>query len=178
MQPKSCATLPSMSIPAADDILLRANARHSGFRRYGSGVMRLEHDPVNIWCRRQDDGWSWSVEGFAPWFGDNLTGEADTFTKAASAALLALFDATVPKSWKRDAALVLFTGESTFALYMAAIRGHYALGPIGVELAIDEYIEERRPILFSGRYTKEGQPEKFDEFCILTRELIATLEAT
>lgn len=177
--------MPIMSTPTAHDLLLRANARHSDFRTHGPGVMRLEHDPVNVWCRRKRDalrreidGWTWSVEGFAPWFGDELTGEAETFTKAASDALLALFDATVPKTWKRDAALVLFTGESTFALYMAAIRGHYELGHVGVELAVDEYIEERRPILFSGRYVKEDQPEKFDEFCTLTRELIATLEAT
>lgn len=161
-----------------DDILLRANARHSGFRNYGPGVMRLEHDPINIWCRQQGDGWSWSIDSHMPWFIDELTGKAETFTKAAAQAMLALFDVTVPKTWKRDAALVLFTGDSTFALYMAAIRGHYELGPVGVEMAVDEYIEERRPILFSGRYAKEDQPEKFAEFCTLTRELVATLEAT
>ena len=137
--------------------------------------MRLEHDPVNIWCRRVPLGWSWSVDSHVDWVPDNLTGDADAFAKAASAALLALFDATVPKVWHRPSALVLLTGEATFALYMAALRGYYMLGVVGVEMEVDEYIESMRAKFVAGRYVAESRPADFGEFCILTRELIATL---
>ena len=137
--------------------------------------MRLEHDPVNIWCRRSVSGWSWSVDSHVDWMPGGLTDKADTFTKAASSALLAFFDATVPKVWHRPSALALFTGESTFALYMSALRGYYALGDVGVDMELDEYIESMRAKFVAGRYVAESRPTDLDEFCALTRELVATL---
>lgn len=126
-------------------LLSQPNARHLFYRRCGD-AMRMEHKPFDFWCIQGAGSWSWRVDG-PSWLPEGLSGEAETFTLAASRMQLAFFRATLPPKWRSDVALSMYTGGLSAGLYLAALTGFYAMGDHGARAAVRQHLDEQTQLL-------------------------------